>query len=319
MTEPKKPAPKRQSSTLYIATSATLAAIILGLALFLVIRGFQWRAALADFRAEPGIEILSVERVGFFKKRLRGLRDPLAPTAESYLREHHIGPHAAEVVLTEFHSLNTPYAIQREENRTIEIKAIRDELIATVGAFAEDLKEQREEDMEKITQMLFEARFPEEMKTVEIRWKEGAWQFEGELYAPERTAFIKASPEYIIEGELDFSQLVNLTDTRIHSLRGDIESVNLLETDIDGNLVHLERIRRLLLDFDSVCERSREPLPTLQLVFSDLETKHRNSIRESLSSDGVIDEGRFLPDSSRPPSNGEVESAHLKLVLTKLP
>ncbi|MEM1444366.1 MAG: hypothetical protein AAGF67_18620 [Verrucomicrobiota bacterium] len=319
MTEPEKPAPKRQSSTLYIVSSATLAAVILGLALFLVIRGFQWRAALADFRAEPGIEILSVERVGFFKKRLRGLRDPLAPTAESYLRKHHIGPHAAEVILTEFHSLNTPYALQRQENRDAEIKEIRDELIATVGAFAEDLKAQREEDMEKITQMLFEARFPEEMKTVGIRWQDGAWMIEGELYAPERKTFVAESPAYIIEGNLDFSGLVNLTEKKMKSLRSDIESTNLLETDFDGNLVHLERVTRLLLDFDSVCERSREPLPTLQLVFTDLETEHRSSILNLISFHEAIDKGRFLPDSALANSNSEVETAHLKLVLTELP
>ncbi|MEM6279955.1 MAG: hypothetical protein AAF733_10785 [Verrucomicrobiota bacterium] len=319
MTEAKQPARKRQSSTLYIISSATVAALILGLALFLFIRGFQWRAALADFRAEPGIEILSVERVGFFKKRLRGLRDPLAPTAESYLRKHHIGEHAAEVILTEFHSLNTPYALQREEERATEIKDIRDELIATVGAFAEELKLQREEDMEKFTRMLFEARFPEEMKTVEIRWQDSHWVVEGELYSPERIAFIEESPDYVIEGELDFSGLVNLTETKMQSLRSDIESTNLLVEDLDGNLVHLERVRRLLLDFDSVCKRSEEPLPTLQLVYSDLEIEQRALIRDTLSEENSIEERRFLPDSSSGSIPEGKSAAHLKLVLSSQP
>ena len=105
---------KEPKSTLYVAGSACLAAAILGLTLFLLVRGFQWRGALADLRAEPGIDILSVERVGFFKKRLLGLRDPLAPTAESILQKHDIGPHSSEVVLTEYHSLNTVYTIERE-------------------------------------------------------------------------------------------------------------------------------------------------------------------------------------------------------------
>ncbi|MDF1862977.1 MAG: hypothetical protein P1U87_22360, partial [Verrucomicrobiales bacterium] len=69
---------EESKSTLYVVTSACLAAIVLGFTVFLLIRGFQWRGALAELRTEPGIEILSVERVGFFKKRLRGLRDPLA-------------------------------------------------------------------------------------------------------------------------------------------------------------------------------------------------------------------------------------------------
>ena len=102
---------REPKSTLYVLVSATVAAIILGMTIFLLVRGFQWRAALADLRAEPGIEILSVERLGFFKKRLLGLRDPLAQTAESILRKNNISPHTAEVILTEYHSLKTPYAL----------------------------------------------------------------------------------------------------------------------------------------------------------------------------------------------------------------
>ncbi|MBU6181075.1 MAG: hypothetical protein KGR69_15520, partial [Verrucomicrobia bacterium] len=162
-------------STLYVLGSATLAALILGLTFFLLVRGFQWRAALADLRAEPGIEILSVERAGFFRKRLLGLRDPLAPSAESILLKHNIGPHSAEVVLTEYHSFNTPYATQREEAAAARFEALRDSVLTAVGTFADAAMRKREEDLEKITRMLFEARFPEAMKTVDLEWKDGAW------------------------------------------------------------------------------------------------------------------------------------------------
>lgn len=100
----------RPRSTLYVLGASIMAALTLGLTFFLLVRGFQWRGALADLRAEPGIEILSVERAGFFKKRLLGLRDPLAPPADDFLRKHNLGPRAAELVLTEYHSLNTAYA-----------------------------------------------------------------------------------------------------------------------------------------------------------------------------------------------------------------
>ncbi len=313
MTEPAKPASQPQRSTLYIVTSACLAAIILGFVLFLLIRGFQWRGAMADLRAEPGIEILSVERVGFFKKRLRGLRDPLAPTAESYLRKHHIGDHAADVVLTEYHSLNTPYALERSQNRDEEIKAIRDDLVRTIGQFAEELKGKREADLEKITQMLFEARFPEAMKTVDLRWEKGAWYAEGELYAPDREKFVADSPQYIIEGDLNFSGLVDLTETRTAALRKDIESANLLETDLDGNLVHLDRVRRLVLDLDEVCKRSAMPAPILQLSVSNADLEAQDQILEGLASDG-LESARFLPAVEVIDSSEELEAAYLTLV-----
>ncbi|MDF1656569.1 MAG: hypothetical protein P1U58_03085, partial [Verrucomicrobiales bacterium] len=204
MTEPEPPASPPKHSTRYIAFSACLAAVVLGFTLFLLIRGFQWRGALSDLRAEPGIEILSVERVGFFKKRLRGLRDPLAPPAENYLRKHNIGAHSVDIALAEYHSLNTPYAVERDEKRVDDVKKIRDDLVKTVGGFAADLKEKREQDLEKITQMLFEARFPEAMKTVNLRWRDDAWYVEGELYAPDREVFLAESPQYIVEGDLDF-------------------------------------------------------------------------------------------------------------------
>ena len=298
-----KPSPTRPS-TLYVASSACLAAIILGFTLFLLIRGFHWRAALADLRTEPGIEILSIERVGFFKKRLRGLRDPLAPTAESYLRKHQIGDHAAEVILTEYHSLNTPYALQREETKAAEIKSIRAELIETVGSFAEAINEKREEDLEKITQMLFEARFPEAMKTVDVQWKNGAWLVSGELYAPDREVFMAESPDYLIEGELDFSNLINLTETRSKALRSDIEGTNLFETDLDGNLVHLDRIRRLVMDLDEVCHRSELPLPALQLTIArtgaDEHGEQVSMIKSALTGEAGVDAARFLPDAELP-------------------
>lgn len=315
MKEQEKPASPPRRSTLYIACSAGLAAVILGFTLFLLIRGFQWRGALADLRAEPGIEILSVERVGFFKKRLLGLRDPLAPTAESYLRKHHIGPHAADVVLTEYHSLNTPYARQRSTSRAGEIKAIRDDLIQTIGTFADEMKRKREQDLEKITQMLFEARFPEAMKSVDLKWKDGTWYLDGELYAPEREIFLADSPKYIVEGELDFSGLIDLTETRTKALREDIESTNLLDTDLDGNLVHIDRIRRLVLDLDEVCRRSRMPTPALQLTLPDKTAPEAEMILAALSEDGRIAPDRFLPPGEITESGAEVA----RLMLVPLP
>jgi hypothetical protein len=310
-------------STLYVLGSATMAALVLGFTIFLLVRGFQWRGALAELRAEPGIEILSVERVGFFKKRLLGLRDPLAPTAESILLKHDIGAHNAEVTLTEYHSLNTPYAKQREEVETAKFDGLRDTVLKAVGEFADAATKKREEDLEKITQMLFEARFPEAMKTVDLEWKEGDWYAKGELYAPEREVFVKEAPAYVVEGGLDFDQLVDLTASRTSTLRQQIESPDLFAVDLDDQPVHLDRMVRLVKDYDEVCERSglNEPRLQLELVATDPAPamERLTAIKKSLSGPDRLPEERFLADLAKPGNAGTPARASLKLVLLPTP
>ncbi|MAS91784.1 MAG: hypothetical protein CMO55_01205 [Verrucomicrobiales bacterium] len=312
-------APDREPrSLLYVASSATIAAVILGLTIFLLLRGFQWRGALADLRAEPGIEILSVERSGFFKKRLLGLRDPLAPSAESILLKHNIGPHAAEVVLTEYHSLNTKYAEQRADNQDAHVERAKEEFLKALSEFTESVNKKREADLEKITQMLFEARFPKAMETVDIEWKGGSWFVKGELYGPEHETFVEAAPEYIVEGELDFSHLKNLTETLGSSLRHQIESPNLLSKDLDGNLVHLDRIARLLTDYDEVAKKSNIPLPRIQLEVAGASLKELSLeldfIREQLTGYPHIKPDRFYPDLPLEAAGSEESTVHLKLI-----
>lgn len=329
-TPAKSPAPTREPlepreprSALYVLGSATMAAAVLGLTVFLLVRGFQWRAALAALRAEPGIEILSVERVGFFKKRLLGLRDPLAPSAESILRGHDIGPRSAEVVLAEYHSLNTPYAKQREEAAAAKFDGLRDSVLKAVGEFAGAATKKREEDLEKITRMLFETRFPEEMKSVGLEWRDGAWFAKGELYAPRRERFVSAAPACVVEGTVDFSGLVDLTAARTSILRGQIEDPDLFSVDLDGQPVHLDRMIRLVRDYDEVCARSDLPEPRLQLelVASDpaAAAERLAAIRTALTGPGHLPPERFLADLARPGEDGKAPRASLRLVPPSAP
>lgn len=312
-------------STLYIVASAALAAAILALTIFLLVRGFQWRAALADLRAEPGIEILSVERFGFFKKRLLGLKDPLAPSPETILRKHNIGPSSVEVVLTDYHSLNTPYALQRKENDEVSAEKLKESLINAVAEYSEEMQAQRKEDLEKVTRMLLEAKFPEEMKSVEVEWIDGTWIIEGELYEPTHSAFAEAVPANIIEGEVDFSKLTNLTEERTSSLGEQIVSTNLLTTDIDGEFTHIDQVVRLLADYDEVCKVSKIPLPRLQLQFISPDQREDDlriaSVWKELTVDGKIDPGRFeetlliIPEEDPPVTNPDEDVlAYLKLL-----
>jgi len=268
MSQRRVPLPKEPASTLYVVFSATIAAAVLGLAIFLFVRGVQWQRALADLRAEPGIEILSVERAGFFKKRLRGLRDPLAPAAEPILRRHQIGPHAVDLLLAEYHSLNTPYALQREAEIEARTEGLRDSLVAAVADFTGRILEQRQADLEAFTRLVLETRFPEAMESVSLEWQEGDCFPTGELYAPLYLPFVAGAPQCLAEGEMRFERLVNLTESRTSSLRAEIESSDLLTQDLDGRFVHLERALRLLDDYDAVCERSEIGLPRVFLEFS---------------------------------------------------
>jgi hypothetical protein len=305
-------------STAYVLCSAAMAALILGLTIFLLVRGFQWRGALAALRAEPGIEILSVERTGFFGKRLRGLRDPLAPPAEGILLRHNIGPRSAELVLAEYHSLNTPYARQREEAEAARLESLREVVLTAVGEFAEAAAKKREEDLEKITRMLFETRFPEAMKTVELEWREGAWYAKGELYAPEREVFVAEAPACVVEGELDFGGLVDLTEERTSTLRRQIESPDLLSVDLDERPVHLERMVRLVRDYDEVCERSRLPRPDLRLELAASDPPSAlpalAALKAVLAAPGAIPRDRFREDLVRSEAPGGAARASLRLV-----
>lgn len=318
--EEASPAKRAPRSTTYVISSACLAALILGMTLFLLVRGFQWRSALADLRSEPGIEILSVERLGFFKKRLRGLKDPLAPTAESILRKHNIGSHSAEVLLTEYHSLNTPYALARTEKEQARFNDLKTSLTTALGEFAKSMTEKREADLEKITQMLFEARFPRAMESVDIHWKKGEWILKGELYAPARATLVEEAPTYLVEGELNTEDLIDLTESRGSSLREQIQSTNLFAVDIDGKAAHTERIARLLKDYDEVCEHSNLPFPRFRLeaeANDRSETQEKlDAIRKQLSDSASLESKRFLPDSIKTISDSGEAKAHLFIVPT---
>ncbi len=314
------PATSKSKSTTYVIGSACLAALILGMTVFLLVRGFQWRGALADLRSEPGIEILSVERLGFFKKRLRGLKDPLAPTAESILIKHNIGPHSAEVLLTEYHSLNTPYALARTEKEQARFNDLKSSLTTALGEFAKSMTAKREADLEKITQMLFEARFPEAMESVDIEWNDGEWILKGELYAPARANLLEEAPTYLVEGELNIENLVDLTESRGSSLREQIQSTNLLAKDIDGNLAHTDRIARLLKDYDEVCKHSDLTLPRFRLEAGTSDRremqKSLDAIRKQLAANASVEAKRFLLDSIKTTKSKEEETAYLFIVPT---
>lgn len=305
---------KRPASTAYVVGASALAALVLGVTIFLLVRGFQWRGALAELRAEPGIEILSVDRVGFSKKRLLGLRDPLAADPETILRNYNIGPLSAELSLTEYHSLNTSYANERENQRRSELEEVKEAVVSAIAEFSSAMDAKREEDLERITKMLFEARFPDAMESVDIEWKDDRWYVKGELFQPAHAKFVAEAPDYVVEGELDFSQLIDLTETKTAALREEIESTNLFSSDLDGQFVHVERIKRLVSTYDEVCRVSDIARPRLQLEKGGADDKKLAVVKSILTSCDHITDDRLLPDSDLPHQGSDQPIASLKIV-----
>jgi hypothetical protein len=161
------------------------------------------------------------------------------------------------------------------------------------------------------------------MKTVDLEWKEGDWYAKGELYAPEREVFVKEAPAYVVEGGLDFDQLVDLTASRTSTLRQQIESPDLFAVDLDDQPVHLDRMVRLVKDYDEVCERSglNKPRLQLELVAADPAPamERLTAIKKSLLGPARLPEERFLADLATPGEAGTPAKASLKLVLLPTP
>jgi hypothetical protein len=119
---------------------------------------------------------------------------------------------------------------------------------------------------------------------------------------------VEAAPAALLEGEIDFSELTNLTETRTASLGEQISTTNLLTTDLDGEFTHVDQVIRLLADYDEVCEISRIPAPRLRLEIVSPDERQEDlriaSLWKELTVDGEIDPKRFeetlmiLPESS---------------------
>ncbi len=310
---------KQPASTRYVIGAAAISALVLGTTIFLLVRGFQWRGALAELRSEPGIEILSVDRIGLFKKRLLGLRDPLAPDPASILRKHNIGPLSSELFLTEYHSLNTRYAIDRENQRRRELEEVKKSVVSAIAEFSSEMDAKRERDLERITRMLFEARFPEAMESVDIEWKNDRWFVKGELFQPRHRQFVAEAPNYVVDGELDFSGLVDLTETKTAALREEIESTNLYSSDLDGKFVHVERIKRLVSTYDEVCRVSEMARPRLQLEKIGADVGRIAEVKSILMSCEHISGSRFLPDFALPRTDDAEPIVSLKIVPSPAP
>jgi len=287
-----------------IAAFATATALVLGLSLFSLVRSAQWRSALSDLRAEPGIAVLDITSAGPFRREIAGLRDPLAPTVEEILARHGLGPRSARLFFTEYASLHTAYAEERRRLSGAETQELHDSLVEVVHQFAEEAERRSEEDLEKLTKTVLEARFPEEMKSVDVRFRGGRWQFRGGLYEPAHTLFSSEAPAFLVRGRRDFGGLANLTEIESARLVESIEGADLFRRDDFGTLVNLPRLARLVRDLDALHERSRLPAARLRIECSpvgaageegpDLDAL-AETVRTRLTSEAGVAPDRFLP------------------------
>ncbi|MEM9281600.1 MAG: hypothetical protein AAGA96_07240 [Verrucomicrobiota bacterium] len=293
--------PDSKRSISYVVGSSVLSAFILGATIFFLVRGFQWNSALNDLRAEPGIEVMRVERLGLVKRRLVGLKDPLAPSVENLLRKNGIAPHTVQLDLADYHSLNTPYSAEREAQRARETSDLKNTLIEANAEFTEAIHAQRNEDIDRMTRLLFESKFPEAMESIDLTRTESGWKASGELYAPLLNRFVDLAPNYTLGGSVDTSGLVDLTYRRLTQLSADISRFNLFDTDLDGHFVHVARMGRLVEDYDEICDQSELPRPSLRLEIHSARPESLRerieAVRSQLHSEGNLAAERFQGDA----------------------
>lgn len=284
-------------SNLSVVGLGLLAAVVLGVGIFLLIRGLQWRGALSDLRAEPGIQVLGVRSLGPLKKQVIGLRDPLSPNPHRILQKHNISPERVDFKLSEYHSLNTPYGRQREVEREKELLELRGKVISVVGTLSEENRIQREHELGQISELLLEMRFPEAMQKLNLQYNDGVWYADGELLANEYEDFKALAPKYILNGTVDLDKIGNYTQEKTIALKKGIESANLLDKDYDGDPVHISRLARLIREYDALCEKSNVTPGRLKLVVKsnqpDRLEEDVHEIAEKLAETAQIDSTRI--------------------------
>ena len=278
---------------------ALFCAAVLGGGAFMLIRGIQWRTALNDLRAEPGIEVMGTRSIGLLGKQVVGLRDPLAANPAEILARHNINPDTVDFQLAEYHSLNTNFGRKREEEGIRQLEELREKLINVVGTISEENRRKRDADLAKISQLLLELRFPEAMDRLQLKNEDGIWFAEGKLEGKEYDDFKVDARKFILSGKLDFENLGNLTDAKISSLITGIESYNLLDKDYDGNFSHVSRIARLIKDYDEVCLEAglspRKFKMRLQSKSPDDLRPVASKIAEQLIEEAKLLESRIVP------------------------
>ena len=298
-------------------TSAILAALVLGAGAFLLIRGYQWRGALTDLRTEPGIQVMGVRPIGILERQVVGLRDPLAPDPQSILLKHNIDPSRVDFQLSEYHSLNTTYGRKRARSEAREIEDLRNTLIGVVGTLSEENRRQKEDELGRISQILLEFRFPEEMKKLKLKYEDGVWYADGELLANEYEAFKTLAHKYILNGTVDFEKIGNFTTAKTNALKIGIESHNLLDKDLDGKPAHVSRIARLIRDYDALCLKSGVSPGKIELVLHTSEPEiykpEVEKIAEMLINQAQIIESRIEIEPVVPITDKKAQRLILRL------
>lgn len=292
---------RRPASLLRVVLAAVATALVFGFALFFAIDEARWRSALAELRAEPGIEVFAVERTGLQRRRLLGLRDPLAPDPGEILARHRIPAEAVELHLVPHSSLGTPYAEQRAEEDRDHIENLHETLTRLVADLADKLEKQSDEDFEKLSKLVIEARFPEEASALDIRFRRGVWTVKGDLSEPSHTEFTAHLPDLLVRGRLDLAGLTNRTEEKTAAIREIVEGIDLFQEDFEGRLVHRDRLARLLVDYDDLCRAAGRPLPRFRIQIPAKRKEHLaaplEQLKRHLADEAGIEPERFLPET----------------------
>ena len=239
------------------------------------------------------------------------MRDPLAANPHRILQKHNISPNRVDFQLAEYHSLNTPYARQREEQKAREMAELRGKVIKVVGTLSEENRRLREDELGKISQLLLEMRFPEAMKKLNLQYNDEVWYADGELLANEYEDFKAQAHKYILNGKVDFDKIGNYTQAKSQALIDGIEKPNLLDKDYSGEPAHVQRLARLIREFDALCAESGLAKRRIRLIIESNEParidREANRIADKLTDAAQLSETRIRLIPPIPVKGKEVE------------
>ncbi|MEO0416207.1 MAG: hypothetical protein AAF226_14765 [Verrucomicrobiota bacterium] len=194
---------KPLSSSLTIV--AIIAALVLAIGAYLTFDNYRWNGAISALKAAPGIEVMAVQRIGPFSKRITGLRDvhPDAQNPEDILVANNIHPSSADLHFVDYHSLNTPFQEKRNQKFEERLDQLSKLIGDTVGELSQTQKTQRQSDLSKISQLLLELKYPEMMDRIKVENRQGSWRAIGDVTTADIELLTGEAAQYLMGGVVD--------------------------------------------------------------------------------------------------------------------
>jgi hypothetical protein len=149
------------------------------------------------------------------------------------------------------------------------------------------------------------------MKKLNLQYNDEIWYADGELLANEYEDFKAQAPKYILNGKVDFDNIGNYTQAKSEALIVGIETPNLLDKDYSGEPAHVQRLARLIREFDALCAESGLAKRRIRLVVESNDPaaidRDANRIADKLTDAAQLSETRIRLIPAIPVKGKKVE------------